>query len=89
MTVGLVLNLVRAAGEEIGWRGYMLTRFIEAGIPRPVLTHAIVWGLWHLPLILFGLIYTEHPVTIVAALGRHGDGPPRGGRPDRRGAGAL
>ncbi|MEJ2890868.1 CPBP family intramembrane glutamic endopeptidase [Actinomycetospora aeridis] len=68
VTVGLVLNLVWAAGEEIGWRGYMLTRFIDAGIPRPVLTHAIVWGLWHLPLILAGLIYTEHPVTIIAAL---------------------
>lgn len=68
VTVGLLLNLVWAAGEEIGWRGYMLTRFIDAGIPRPVLAHAIVWGLWHLPLILFGLIYAEHPVTIVAAL---------------------
>jgi pimeloyl-ACP methyl ester carboxylesterase len=24
-----------AAGEEIGWRGYMLTRLIDAGVPRP------------------------------------------------------
>ncbi|MHC1563028.1 CPBP family glutamic-type intramembrane protease [Actinomycetospora sp. C-140] len=68
LTVGLVINMVWAAGEEIGWRGYMLTRLVDAGVPRPVLVHAVIWGLWHLPLILAGLIYTEHPDTVVAAI---------------------
>ncbi len=42
------------AGEEIGWRGYMLTRLVDARIPRPVLVSGFIWGLWHLPLILAG-----------------------------------
>jgi uncharacterized protein len=44
-----------AAGEEIGWRGYMLTRLIDAGVPRPVLVSGLIWGLWHIPLILAGV----------------------------------
>ncbi|HWN28750.1 MAG TPA: type II CAAX endopeptidase family protein [Actinomycetospora sp.] len=68
LTLGLVMNLVWATGEEIGWRGYMLTRLIDAGVPRPVLVHSVIWGLWHTPLIFAGFIYSEHPVTIVAVL---------------------
>jgi uncharacterized protein len=43
-----------AAGEEIGWRGYMLTRLIDAGVPRPVLASGLIWGAWHLPMVLAG-----------------------------------
>jgi uncharacterized protein len=68
LTLGLVINMVWATGEEIGWRGYMLTHLIDAGVPRPVLVHALIWGAWHLPLIFFGIIYAEHPVMLVAAL---------------------
>jgi membrane protease YdiL (CAAX protease family) len=68
LTLGLVMNVVWATGEEIGWRGFMLTRLIDAGVPRPVLVHSVIWGLWHTPLIFAGFIYSEHPVTIVAVL---------------------
>ena len=34
-TVVAVFSARIAAGEEIGWRGYMLTRLIDAGVPRP------------------------------------------------------
>lgn len=46
-TVGTVISTLSAAGEEIGWRGYMLTRLIDAGVPRPVLVSGLIWGLWH------------------------------------------
>ena len=46
--------MTTAAGEEIGWRGYMLTRLIDAKVPRPVLISGIVWALWHMPIILSG-----------------------------------
>lgn len=36
--------LTGLAGEEIGWRGYMLTRLIDAGVPRPVLVGSILWA---------------------------------------------
>ena len=56
-----------AAGEEIGWRGYMLTRLIDAGVPRPVLVSGLIWGLWHIPLILAG-VYVVGSSPIVSAL---------------------
>ena len=56
-----------AAGEEIGWRGYMLTRLIDAGVPRPVLVSGVIWGLWHVPLILGG-VYLAGPPPMVSAL---------------------
>lgn len=53
-SVGTLLSAAFAAGEEIGWRGYMLTRLIEARVPRPILASGLIWGLWHAPLILSG-----------------------------------
>ena len=45
-------ELIGATGEELGWRGYMLTRLIDAGVPRPILVSGIIWSLWHWPLML-------------------------------------
>ena len=53
--IGLVVSLVLVSGEEIGWRGYMLTHLIDAGVPKPVLASGVIWGLWHLPLVLAGV----------------------------------
>jgi hypothetical protein len=66
-TVVAVFSARVAAGEEIGWRGYMLTRLIDAGVPRPVLVNGVIWGLWHVPLILGG-VYLAGPPPIVSAL---------------------
>ena len=49
-TIVTIFSVRTAAGEEIGWRGYMLTRLIDAGVPRPVLASGVIWGLWHVPL---------------------------------------
>lgn len=57
----LVLNSVLATGEEIGWRGYMLPRMVEAGVPRPILASSLVWGLWHVPLFLWGDFVHDGP----------------------------
>jgi uncharacterized protein len=51
---GALQDFKYAAGEEIGWRGYMLTRLIDAKIPAPILISGLVWGLWHAPLIVSG-----------------------------------
>jgi membrane protease YdiL (CAAX protease family) len=66
-TIGTVFGVLTAAGEEIGWRGYMLTRLIDAGVPRPVLVSGLIWGLWHVPLILGGMIYADSPSPALAA----------------------
>ncbi|HEU5341849.1 CPBP family intramembrane glutamic endopeptidase [Edaphobacter sp.] len=51
---GALQDFKYAAGEEIGWRGYMLTRLVDAKIPAPILISGLVWGLWHAPLIVSG-----------------------------------
>jgi len=65
-TIGLLANVLLAAGEEIGWRGYMLTRLIDAGMPQPLLMSGLIWGLWHVPLILAG-IYAAGPLPLLSA----------------------
>jgi membrane protease YdiL (CAAX protease family) len=64
--VSLILNLVMVSGEEIGWRGYMLTRLIDAGVPRPVLASGLIWGVWHVPLVLWAG-YADGPSPILSA----------------------
>lgn len=55
LTIGVPIAALAAAGEEIGWRGYMLTRLIEARVPRPIFVSGLIWAGWHLPLILGGV----------------------------------
>jgi membrane protease YdiL (CAAX protease family) len=64
----IVLNLVVVSGEEIGWRGYMLTRLIDAGVPRPALASGVIWGLWHVPLFLWGGFVQGVPPLLATAL---------------------
>jgi uncharacterized protein len=54
LTVVTAFFVPLAAGEEVGWRGYMLPRMVEAGVPRPLLASGLVWALWHVPLIVAG-----------------------------------
>ncbi len=49
-----VVGLFTVAGEEIGWRGYMLTRLVDAKLPYPILLSGIIWGAWHVPLLVTG-----------------------------------
>jgi uncharacterized protein len=65
-TIVTIFSVRTAAGEEIGWRGYMLTRLIDAGLPKPVLLSGVIWGLWHVPLILGG-VYLAGPPPVVSA----------------------
>lgn len=63
LALGALENCKYAAGEEIGWRGYMLTRLVDSGIWGPILISGLVWGLWHTPLILSGQYASgPHPI---------------------------
>jgi len=66
LSAGQIMSAVSAAGEEFGWRGYMLTRLIRARVPRPLVTSALIWGLWHTPLILSGQ-YATGPNHLLSA----------------------
>jgi membrane protease YdiL (CAAX protease family) len=65
--IGVVVSLVVVSVEEIGWRGYMLTRLIDAGVPRPILASGVIWGLWHVPLVLAG-VYAAGPSPALSAV---------------------
>ena len=43
---------LQSFGEELGWRGYLLTRLFDAKIPAPVFWNGLIWGLWHIPFFL-------------------------------------
>lgn len=64
----VLIGTIFTAGEEIGWRGYMLTRLITAGVPKPIFVSGLVWGLWHIPLILSGRYVTSSGPLLSAAL---------------------
>ena len=66
LVLGALANCKYAAGEEIGWRGYMLTRLVDSGIRAPILISGLAWGLWHTPLILSGQ-YAAGPHPILSA----------------------
>lgn len=52
LTVGLVVGCLWAAGEELGWRGYLAPRLLDARVPWALALSGCIWALWHLPLML-------------------------------------
>jgi hypothetical protein len=48
---------VVAFGEEYGWRGYLLPRLLPLGEIRASLILGTVWSLWHVPVLLAGVLY--------------------------------
>jgi membrane protease YdiL (CAAX protease family) len=59
---------IPSLGEELGWRGYLLTRLVEAKIPAPLWVSGLIWGAWHLPLILWGDYATSSRPWLSATL---------------------
>lgn len=52
--VSLLLIWLQALAEEIGWRGYFLTRLMrQLGPWEGLLLHGLFWGLWYAPPLLF------------------------------------
>lgn len=53
-TLEIAVGSFFALGEEIGWRGFLVPLLVKSGLPHPLLLSGFIWGLWHLPLIVFG-----------------------------------
>jgi len=58
------VNGLLGFGEELGWRGYLLPKLMPLGKPRAYLLLGIIWGLWHLPLLLIGFNYGGQPALL-------------------------
>lgn len=61
VVVASPINAIAAAGEEIGWRGFLLPRLLPLGALPAIVIMGIVWALWHAPLILLGYNYPDGP----------------------------
>ena len=52
-TVGVIVSLASATGEEIGWRGFLLPRLTtQFGFTVGCLLSGSIWAVWHYPLLL-------------------------------------
>jgi len=50
-------------GEEFGWQGYLLQKLMRKyGLNRGLIVLGVVWGYWHLPIVLMGFSFPNHPV---------------------------
>jgi membrane protease YdiL (CAAX protease family) len=55
LTIGVVTAAITAMGEEIGWRGLLVPQLARINtFARTALISGIIWGLWHVPLIISG-----------------------------------
>ncbi|WP_165544537.1 CPBP family intramembrane glutamic endopeptidase [Schaalia vaccimaxillae] len=64
-----LINMFPAAGEEIGWRGFLHSRLsVLIGKRRAVMVTSVIWGLWHAPLILLGYNYPSNPLLGLAMM---------------------
>ncbi len=58
-TLNVLLNSLLATGEEIGWRGFLVPELTNwVGFHRAALLSGVIWGLWHVPLIVAG-VYSQ------------------------------
>lgn len=65
---GCTINAVFAFGEEYGWRNYLNSALKGCGFWKKALFIGLVWGIWHMPLILQGHNYPQHPGIGVAMM---------------------
>ena len=53
-SAGMVRAVSSGLGEEIGWRGFLAPALVQRmGFTRGALLTGAIWGVWHLPILLF------------------------------------
>lgn len=60
---GPTINAIPALGEELGWRGFLQKELSPLGFWKASVIVGIVWGFWHLPLIINGYNYPDNPIA--------------------------
>lgn len=65
LSLGLqaVIGSIFTFGEEFGWQGYLLQKVLKKyGLNRGLVVLGVIWGYWHLPIILMGYNFPNHPI---------------------------
>jgi membrane protease YdiL (CAAX protease family) len=61
---GTLFNVAFAAGEEIGWRGFLVPQLYKhLNFSATCLITGIIWSVWHFPLIISGIYLAKMPVA--------------------------
>jgi len=56
-------------GEEIGWRGFLLPSLLKRNGPIAAsLILGLIWGLWHLPIDLYGGPFVKAPAAVATRM---------------------
>ena len=56
-------SLITAAGEEIGWRGFLLPKMAETwNLKIAIFFSGLIWAVWHYPLMITGLYQAGTPL---------------------------
>lgn len=58
------LSMTTALGEEIGWRGFMVPRMLEAwGFEKMLCASSLIWCIWHMPILISGVYMPGTPLV--------------------------
>ena len=68
MALLLIPECIVSFGEEYGWRGYLLPHLMPLGEVKASLIVGVVWGMWHLPVLLAGMLYGGNPLGLVLVM---------------------
>jgi uncharacterized protein len=60
--VGAAVNSILLINEELGWRGFMLSKLAHRSFWSRHLTIGFVWGIWHIPIVAAGHNYPGEPI---------------------------
>lgn len=67
---GFFLQYILFMGEEYGWRGFLQPLFQKRfGVLKGVILTGVIWGVWHLPLILWDYTPKPWPITLLKQVG--------------------
>jgi membrane protease YdiL (CAAX protease family) len=59
----LIVGSIITLGEELGWQGYLQQKLSRRfGLNWGLVLLGVIWGYWHLPLVLMGWTFPDHPV---------------------------
>lgn len=62
-TLLFLFNLFAAAGEEIGWRGFLTSELLkECSYTKTSLIVSLIWFAWHCPLVILSSYHANTPI---------------------------
>jgi membrane protease YdiL (CAAX protease family) len=58
-----LVGCIFTIGEEFGWQGYLNQKLLSRfGLNWGLILLGIIWGYWHMPIILMGYNFPTHPI---------------------------